>query len=179
MGAAQSRVRGIQRLHTVGLSDKTIATELKCSYTTIAEAANSTGSESPHIKFGRKKIITPGISCYMETLSLMDLFLTNDQIKAKVQERWPDLEVSCNTIREAQVNLGFKFRPPMIKRPVTQCHQFELEMLAKNFDPATITFIDECRFILGSDGGTGDMVSLPRPKGKRRPCPSKLGHCCV
>jgi hypothetical protein len=87
MGTAQSRVRGIQRLHTVELSYKTIATELKCSFTTIAEALHLTDSESPRIKHGRKKIITPEISRSIETLSLMDSTLANNQIKAKVQER--------------------------------------------------------------------------------------------
>jgi hypothetical protein len=38
------------------------------------------------MKSGRKKIITPEISRDIEMLSLMDSLLTNDQIKAKVQE---------------------------------------------------------------------------------------------
>jgi hypothetical protein len=109
MLATQSRVQRIQRLHTAGLRDKTIATELKCSYTIIDEVLHSTDSESPPIQRGRKKIIRPEISHYIDTLSLMDSILTSDQIKAKVQERWPDIEVSRNTIRDAWVDLGFKF----------------------------------------------------------------------
>jgi hypothetical protein len=65
-----------QRLHTAGLSYKIIAIKLKHSYTTIAEALYSTDSEFPLIKRGRKKIITPEISCYIQTLSLMDSLLT-------------------------------------------------------------------------------------------------------
>jgi hypothetical protein len=78
MGGAQSRVRGIQRLHTAGLSYKTIATDLKCSYPIIAVALHSTDSESPPMKRGRKKIITPEISRCIERLSLMDLLLADD-----------------------------------------------------------------------------------------------------
>jgi hypothetical protein len=149
MGAAQSRVRGIQRLHAAELRSKTIATERKCSYTTIAEALHSTDSKSPPVKRRRKKIIVPEISRCIETLSLMDSPLTNNQIKTKIQERRPDLEVSRNTIRDAWVNLGFKFRPPMIKQNLSpgqrfQCHQFGLDMLTKNLDPVAIVFSDEC-----------------------------------
>jgi hypothetical protein len=32
-----------------------------------------------------------------------------------------------------------------------QRYQFGLDMLAKYFDPATIIFSDECRFVLGND----------------------------
>jgi transposase len=86
MGAAQFRVQGIQRLHMAGLSYKTIASELKCSYKTIAEALHSTDSESLPIERGPKKITRPKISRYIEMLSLMDSLLTNDQINAKAQE---------------------------------------------------------------------------------------------
>jgi hypothetical protein len=96
------------------LISKTITTELKYSYTTVAEALDSTDSESPPIKRDEKKIITPEISRSIETLSLMDSLLTNDQIKVNVRGRWLDLEVSRNTIRDARLSLGFKFRPPMV-----------------------------------------------------------------
>jgi hypothetical protein len=119
MSAVQSRVRGIQRLHTAGLSYKTIATELRCSDTTIAEALHSTDFEFSPIKHDRKKIITPEISHYIKILLLIDSLLTNDQVKAKVQERWPHLEVSCNTIRDVRANLVFKFQPPMIKQDLS------------------------------------------------------------
>jgi hypothetical protein len=130
---AQSRARGIQGLHTAGLRYKTTATELKCSNMTFVIAIHSTDSESPAIKRGQTKMLMPDISYYIETLSLMDSLLTNDQIKAKVQERWPNPEVSCNMIREARMNLGFKFRSPMIKPDLSpehrfQCHQFSLDI---------------------------------------------------
>jgi hypothetical protein len=76
----------------------------------------------------------------------MNSLVTNDQIKTKVQERWPDLEISRNTIRDAQVNLGFKFRPPMIIQDVLpeqrfQRHQFGLDMVAKNCNPEQSSFL--------------------------------------
>jgi hypothetical protein len=83
MGASQFCVQGIQCLHRAGLSYKTITTELKYRYATIAEARHSTDSESPRIKRGGKKIITPKISHYIEMLSLMNLLLANDQIKVQ------------------------------------------------------------------------------------------------
>jgi hypothetical protein len=67
----------------------------------------------------------------------MNSLLANDQIKAKVQERCPDLEVSRSTIRDVRVSFGFKCRPPIIKQDRLpeqkfQYHQFGLDMLAEN-----------------------------------------------
>jgi hypothetical protein len=113
----------------------------------MAEVLHSTDSESSPIKRGPKKIIANEISLYIETLWLMVLFLMNDRIKAKVQGWWPGLEVSHNTIRDARVNLGFRFRPAMIKRDFSPEQRFPygLDTLAKNFDPATVIFSDEMK----------------------------------
>jgi hypothetical protein len=55
----------------------------------------------------------------------MDSLLTNDQINAKVQERCPDLKISRNTIRDAWVNFGLKFRSPMIKQDFSREQRFQ------------------------------------------------------
>jgi hypothetical protein len=49
----------------------------------------------------------------------MDAHLSNAQIKAKVEERWPDLKDGKTSICDARSNLGFKFRPPMIKQKLS------------------------------------------------------------
>jgi hypothetical protein len=109
MGAAQSRVRGIQHLHTAALSSKTIATELKYSSTTIAEALYSTDSESPPVKRDLEKTITSEISPYIEILSLMDSLLTNDRktslklksVKLSVALVWSNDEIQFKLLLKA------------------------------------------------------------------------------
>jgi hypothetical protein len=136
MGNSHSRTQGIQRLHTSSATYRVIAVSFQCSHTAIARAIHSDIPSYPAIKRGRKKLITPEISRLGETLSLMDVLLSNAQIKAKVQERWPDLKIGKTSIRHPQSNHGFKFRLPMIKEHLLpeqrfQRHQFRLGMLAR------------------------------------------------
>jgi hypothetical protein len=156
MGNNQSRAQGIKRLHASGASHRDITWTLQCSHTTNADAIHFGMPSSPAIKRGRRLVITPEVSRYIETLPLMDARLSNSQIKAKVEERWPDLKVGKTSSRDARSNLGFKFRPPMIKQELSpeqrfQRYPFGLDMLAKDLDPVMIVFSDECRFVLGSD----------------------------
>jgi hypothetical protein len=156
MGNSQSRVQGIEHLHASSASYRDIVRTLQCSHTTIADAIHSDMPPSPAIKRSRRPVITPEVSGDIETLSLMDARLSNAHIKAKVEERWPDLKVGKTSIRDARSNLGFKFRPPMIKQELSpeqqfQRHQFGLDMLAKDLDPATNVFSDERCFVLGID----------------------------
>jgi hypothetical protein len=92
MGNSQSRAQGMKRPHAAGASYRDIARTLQCSHTTIADAIHSDVPPSPAIKRSRRRVITPEVSCYIETLSLMDACLSNVQIKAKVEVRWPNLK---------------------------------------------------------------------------------------
>jgi hypothetical protein len=87
MGNSHSRAQDIQRLHTLGPIHRAIARSFQCRHTTIVDAIHSDMPPSPAVKRGRKKLITPGISRYTETLSLMDVLLFNAEIKTKMQER--------------------------------------------------------------------------------------------
>jgi hypothetical protein len=49
-----------------------IARTLQCSHTTITDAIHSDMLRSPAIKRGRRPVITPEVSRYIEILSLMD-----------------------------------------------------------------------------------------------------------
>jgi hypothetical protein len=77
MGNSQSRAQGIKRLHASGASYNIIGRTLQCSHTTIPDAIHSDMPPSPAIKRDRRPGITPKVSRYIKTLSLMDAGLSN------------------------------------------------------------------------------------------------------
>jgi hypothetical protein len=82
MGNSQSRAQGIKHFHASGASYRDIARTLQCSHTTIADVIHSDMPPSPAIKRGRRPVVMPEVSRYIETLSLMDARLSNAKIKA-------------------------------------------------------------------------------------------------
>jgi hypothetical protein len=88
----------------------------------------------------------------------MDTRLTNMQIKATVQERWPYVRASATAIRDGRVVLGLRFGLPMIRQDLLQDqrfqrHQFGWDILVTNLHPAMILFSDQSRIVLGSHKG--------------------------
>jgi hypothetical protein len=126
---------------------------MKCSFRSIAPAHSPDQSTQ---KVGRPKKLIDEISSYIETLSCMDLTLTNFQIATMIQQRWAIVSLSASSVSVERIRLGFTWRPPPMKQDlsIAQEHQrlqFALDLTRMDLDPAKIIFSDESRFVLGDD----------------------------
>jgi hypothetical protein len=105
---------------------------------------------------GRPPKLTPEIVSYIETVSLLDAKLTNPHLAKMIHERWPEVTVSESRVSEKRTELGFRWRPALVKQDLSIVQQFQRFQFAQDLqqsdvDQSRIVFSDESRFVLGDD----------------------------
>ena len=133
--------------------------DANCTYSQIIETLHMSSKRISAIKkgiqlnhvIGRPHVVTINMRDYIKTLSLTNALYTDKEITDIVNKKF-QTNISLTTIAKMRKELGFIYRPPLVKQALTKSQKLEriqfcqwvLQQPEEMFDH--VIFSDESRF---------------------------------